>query len=52
MPLVEGVRLLVQRELKLLPVVDNEGRLLGAVSRNRVLRALMESAHRSGNGNA
>jgi CBS-domain-containing membrane protein len=40
-PLGEAVRLLVQGEIKLLPVVDRTGRLLGAVGRGTVLRALV-----------
>ncbi len=42
-PIGEAVRLLVQREIKLLPVVDASGRLLGAVGRGAVLRALVRN---------
>ncbi|MEO8287030.1 MAG: DUF190 domain-containing protein [Chloroflexota bacterium] len=42
-PIGEAVRLLVQREIKVLPVVDRSGRLLGVVGRGTVLRALVEN---------
>lgn len=41
MPIPEAVRLLVQREIKLLPVVDHTGKLLGVVSRTRILEVLV-----------
>ncbi len=43
MPLGEAVRLLVQREIKLLPVVDQTGALLGAVNRTNALQALVSN---------
>ncbi|MBF6615063.1 MAG: CBS domain-containing protein, partial [Chloroflexi bacterium] len=43
MPLGEAVRLLVQREIKLLPVVDQAGALLGAVSRTNALQVLVSN---------
>ncbi len=46
-PIGEGVRLLVQRELKVLPVVDRTGSLLGVVGRGDVLRALVGNYGRS-----
>jgi len=52
MPLAEVVRLLVQRELKLLPVVDKDGKLLGVVNRTRVLKALVEGQDSAGSANA
>ena len=42
-PIGEAVRLLVQRELKILPVVDRSGRLQGTVGRGTVLRALLRN---------
>jgi CBS domain-containing protein len=47
MPLGEAVRLMVQREIKLLPVVDHGGRLLGAVGRMGILQALVQGEERS-----
>lgn len=43
MPVGEAVRLLVQGEIKLLPIVDQTGKLLGAVNRRRILEALVRS---------
>lgn len=39
-PLAEVVRLLVERQAKRLVVADGQGRLLGMVDRDAVLRAL------------
>lgn len=41
-PVAEAVRLMTQRGIKRLPVVDREGRLVGMVSRLDVLRALAQ----------
>lgn len=43
MPLGEAVRLLVHHEIKLLPVVNQAGALLGAVSRTNALQALVSN---------
>jgi len=48
MPLGEAVRVLVQREIKLLPVVDRTGRLVGSVNRRRILQALVGEYGRPG----
>ena len=41
-PVAEAVRLMTEREIKRLPVVDRENRLVGVVSRVDVLRALAQ----------
>lgn len=43
-PIAQAVRVLTQRGIKRLPVVDGEGRLIGVVSRVDVLRALAQPA--------
>lgn len=44
LPLGEGIRLMVERGVKVLPVVDADGRLLGVVNRARLLEALLQGA--------
>jgi len=39
-PILEALRLMIDRKVKRLPVVDGEGRLVGIVDRDAVLRAV------------
>lgn len=43
LPLGEGIRLMVERGVKVLPVVDADGYLLGVVNRARLLEALLQT---------
>lgn len=43
-PIAQAVRVMTQRGIKRLPVVDRDGRLIGVVSRVDVLRALAQPA--------
>ena len=43
-PIAQAVKVMTQRGIKRLPVVDRDGRLIGVVSRVDVLRALAQPA--------
>jgi len=41
-PLLDALRLLLQRKIKRLPVVDEQGRVVGIVGRGDILHALAQ----------
>jgi CBS domain-containing protein len=41
--LLDALRLLLSHQIKRLPVVDSDGRLVGIVGRGEILQALSES---------